>query len=115
MIIWNGLGFLVFVFIFGCSLAANLITNAVTGSEAYWDAHQWTFGVSLIVAGLPSWFVGRYLAAKNARTLVDKETGQEVVIQPYHAFFFIRMHWWGPILAVLGLAVVVVNVLKWGS
>ena len=112
MIIWNGLGFLVFVFVFGCSLATNLITNAVTGSEAYWDAHRWTFGFSLIVAALPSWFVGLYLAAKKARTLVDKETGQEVVLQPYHAFFFIKMQWWGPILMVLGVVVVVVDVMK---
>lgn len=75
MIIWNGMGFLVFVFIFGCSLIGNLITNAVTGSGVYWDTHQWALGVALIAAGLPSWFVGRYLAAKSARTVIDKATG----------------------------------------
>jgi hypothetical protein len=112
MIIWNGRGFLVFVFVFGCSLVANLITNVVAGPGTYYDVYKWPLGVSLIVAGVLSWFVGQYLATRKVRVLIDKETGEEVVMQPYHALFFIKMHWWGPILAIGGIAVIAVELIK---
>jgi hypothetical protein len=112
MIIWNGWGFLVAMFVFGCSLCANLISNSVTGTETYWDQHKWPLGVSLLVAAILSWSVGRYLASRKARTLVDKATGNELVIEPYHALFFIRMHWWGPILGAVGVVLVVVDMMK---
>jgi len=47
MIIWQGLGFLVAVIIFGCSLIANLISNATVG-KGYYDQHKWPFAVSLV-------------------------------------------------------------------
>lgn len=106
MIIWNGMGFLVAVFAFGCSLAANLLTNSLAGSDQYWEQHKWPLGIALLAAAVLSWFVGRFLASRKAKTLIDKETGKELVIEPYHALFFIRMHWWGPILAVIALVVV---------
>ncbi len=111
MIIWNGLGFLVAVYVFGCSLVANLVVNSVTGSEQYWEQHRWPFGQSLLVAAVLSWFTGRFLASRGAQTLIEKETGKEIVVQPYHAFFFVKMHWWGPILAVIGIAVTAVDLL----
>lgn len=112
MIIWNGFGFLVAVFVFGCSLVANLIVNNVTGSEEYWNTNKWPLVVSLIVASLLSWFVGRYLAGRKAKTLVDKETGQEIVQEQNHALFFIKMHWWGPILAVIAVVIIIVDFVK---
>jgi hypothetical protein len=47
VIIWRGLGFLVPVIVFGCSLAANLIFNVVCG-EGYYDNHKWSVAASLI-------------------------------------------------------------------
>jgi hypothetical protein len=112
MIIWNGRGFLVAVFVFGCSLCANLISNSVMGSGTYWDQHKWPLGVSLLVAAILSWSVGRFLANQKARTLIDKETGEDIVIEPCHTLFFIRMHRWGPILGAVGVALVVVDLMK---
>ncbi len=112
MIFWNGMGFLVVVFVFGFSLIANLITNNITGGEEYWNSHQWPFGVSLIVAGVLSWGVGRLLARRKARTLVDKETGEDVVLESYHALFFVKMHWWGPVFIILGVGVAIADVMR---
>lgn len=106
MIIWNGMGFLVFVFVFGCSLAANFITNATIG-EPYYDEHTWPLGISLLAAALLSWIVGYLLAKRRSKTLVDKDTGEEVVVTPNHSLFFIKMHWWGPILSVVGVVLIV--------
>jgi hypothetical protein len=112
MVIWSRLGFLVAVFVFGCSLAANLITNHLTGSEEYWNAHKWPFGVSLLVSGLLSWVVGSWLAHAKERTLVDKETGEETVVTPNHTLFFIKMHWWGPVLGVIGIVLIALHFAK---
>jgi hypothetical protein len=112
MIIWHGKGFLVFVLVCICSWTTLFITNAVSGGDRYWEVHKWPFGVSLICAGILSWFIGKYLASRKTRTLIDKETGQEVVIEPFHAFFFLRMHWWGPILALIGTVFIVVDLLR---
>jgi hypothetical protein len=107
MIIWSGKGFLVAVFVFGCSLIANLITNNVSGGELYWEQHRWPFGASLLVSAMLTWFVGDAWRRKQERVLIDRETGQEVRInEGDHSLFFVPMHWWGPILAALGVGVI---------
>jgi hypothetical protein len=98
MIIWQGLGFLVAVIIFGCSLIANLISNATVG-KGYYDHHKWPFAVSLLVSAAICWSLGDYLRRRSDRIVIDKQTGKEFILnQSRHALFFIPMHWWGPIL-----------------
>lgn len=111
MIIWSRLGFLVAVFVFGCSLVADLMTNHFTGSEEYWNEHRWPFGVSLLVSASLSWVAGSRLARDRTRTLVDKETGEEVRVAPNHTLFFIKMQLWGPILLVIGAIVIAMDLL----
>jgi hypothetical protein len=102
-IIWSGKGFLVAVFTFGFSLIANLITNSITGSGVYWDAHKWPLAVSLFVSAVACWFVGRFFQNGKAQVLIDPKTGKEVVLRKSHTLFFIPIIWWAPILAVFGL------------
>ena len=109
MIIWTGKGFLIAIFVFGCSLAANLITNGTTGGEVYWESHKWPLGIAMLVAAAISWPVGQYLANKDGRTLVDKATGEEVLVGGDHSLFFIKVRWWGPILCVLGAGIIIVD------
>src|ERR1035437_2981734 len=103
VIIWRGLGFLVAVIVFGCSLAANFIFNATRG-EGYYDHHKWPFAVSLVFSAAICWFLGNYLRKRSVRMAIDKETGREIVVnQSRHALFFIPMHYWSPILLVIAL------------
>ena len=89
---------MVFVIVFGCSLVANLISNAKFGS-GYYDHHKWPFAVSLFVSAAICWLLGDYLRNRSDRVVIDKLTGREFVVnQPRHTFFWIPMHWWGPIL-----------------
>ena len=104
MIIWSGLGFLVAVFAFGCSLAMNLATNAIFNDESYYTSHKWPLAIALAVAGILNWSLGQFLNARQSRVFIDKVTGHEVVIEPNHSLFFIKMQGWGPILVVLGIA-----------
>ena len=106
MIIWQGKGWLVAVIIFGCSLAANLLTNQITGSEEYWDQTLIPFAGSLLVAGVICWFVGVYLKKGPTRVLVDEATGERVTLGPKHTLFWIPFKWCG-VVAIVGSAVVI--------
>ncbi|GAG37770.1 unnamed protein product [marine sediment metagenome] len=103
MIIWRGLGFLVAVIVFVNSLIANLITNTITGNESYWEEHKWPFALSLVVSGLICWFLGKYLDGRKGRTLIDKETGEEIRVGAANELFFIKMYLWGPILLIFAI------------
>lgn len=103
VIIWQGLGFLVAVIVFGCSLAGNLISNATVG-DGYYDRHKWPSAVSLIFSATMCWFLGRYLRRRSDRIAIDKETGKEFVVnQSRHTLFFIPMHYWSPILLLIAV------------
>ena len=109
MIIWSGLGFLVAVIVFGFSLVFNLAFDAWWGA-GYYDAHKWPFGVSLLLSAMACWFLGAYLRHRGAQTVIDTTTGQEMVLdRGHHQFFFIPMHLWGPILAVGGGVVCIMD------
>src|SRR5262249_30139363 len=109
MIIWQGLGFLVAVIVFGCSLAANFIFNATIGA-GYYDSHKWPLAVSLIFSAAICWLLGSYLRTKSDRIAIDKETGKEFVVnQSRHALFFIPMHYWSPILLFVALILFVLE------
>jgi hypothetical protein len=111
-LIWSGKGYLVAVLTFGSSLVANVITNSVTGGEAYWDAHRWPFAVSLFVSALACGYLGLVLQNRGARVLVDQETGEEVVLRESNTLFFLPIPWWGPILAVFGAVVLGLDLLR---
>jgi hypothetical protein len=113
MIIWSGMGFLVAVFVFGCSLIANLITNHLSGGDQYWEQHRWPLGASLLASAALCGMVGAALRRKRGRILIDQATGQEVRLGGgNHSLFFVPMHWWGPVLAVLGVALIGVDLLS---
>lgn len=107
MFIWSGMGILVPVFIFGCSFAVNLITSSLTGSDDYWEQHKWPLGVSLLFAALLCGLLGYYLASRIA-----KKTGRDAFFEAHHALFFIPMFWWGPILAAIGIIVIIMDLMK---
>ena len=112
MIIWSGLGFLVAVIVFGFSLVFNLAFNAWLG-ESYYEEHKWPFGVSLLLSAIVCWFLGAYLRNRAAQTVIDASTGQQMVLdRSNHRFFFIPVHLWGPILAIGGGVVCIVDLVN---
>jgi len=111
-IIWTGKGYLVFVVVFGCSLIANLISDAAIGS-GYYDTHKWPFAVSLIVSAAICWLLSDYLRKRSDRVVIDKQTGQEFLInQSRHTLFWIPMHWWAPILIVIAWILFAIEFLR---
>lgn len=112
MIIWSGVGFLVAVVVFGCSFGLNLAFNAWLG-DGYYDTHKWPFAISLFLSAVICWLLGSALRKRGTQTVIDKGTGEEVVLnRSKHSLFFIPMHIWAPILAVLGVIMLVVDLFK---
>jgi hypothetical protein len=112
MIIWSGLGFLVLVIVLVSSFALNLAFDALAGN-GYYGQHEWPFALSLLVAAVVCWFLGSALNGRGSRTVVDKLTGQEFDLnRSNHSLFFIPMHIWAPILAVIGLVVLLKDLLS---
>ena len=111
-IIWSGKGFLVPVFVFGFSLIANLITNSMTASEVYWDAHKWPFAISLFASAVACGTAGSYLRNLKAQVLIDPKTSEEVILRQSHTLFFIPVVWWCPILASIGLITLGMDLLR---
>jgi hypothetical protein len=104
ILIHRGLGYLVFVILFVVSLAANVIVNAAYG-DRYYDNHKWPLFLSLILSAIIIWFVGRHLRKRSDRVVIDKQTGEEMIVNmSTHDLFFIRMEYWSPIILVIGLS-----------
>jgi hypothetical protein len=112
MIIWNGFGFLVAVFVFGAALLCNWAFDAAWG-EGYYSAHQWTIAVAMFIAAVLSGIVGSLLRKRTAQIVIDKATGKEMVLdRANHSLFFIPMHYWGGILFLIGLVLCVIEFFK---
>ena len=112
MIIWRGWGVLIIVIVFASSLAANFISNAVAG-PTYYDEHKWPLALSLVVSAVICWFWGLAYKNKPGRVVIDKQTGNELTLQPARpALFFIPLQYWGPILLIIAVVVFVMDAVK---
>ena len=102
MLIWQGLGFLVPVILMAVTAAAQWLTDSWLGG-GYYDGHgvPQLFATALAAALVTA--IGLYLRGRGQRLVVDKQTGQDLVLRRRHTLFFIPMEFWGPILLAVGV------------
>jgi hypothetical protein len=98
MIIWSGWGFLVAVIVFATSLAMEFVTEALVGDNRFYQVQAWPLALALTISGVIIWKVGIHFQARGAQVVIDKATGQELTLAGEHRFFFVPMHYWGPVL-----------------
>lgn len=92
MLIWSGLGFCVFVIMFGCSFIMEFLVESITGNNDFYQQESWPLAIALTLAGVTCWFLGKYLNKNGEQILIDKETGEEIILKnARHRFFFIKM------------------------
>ncbi|HEY9288265.1 MAG TPA: hypothetical protein VIT43_09615 [Candidatus Dormibacteraeota bacterium] len=101
--VWTGWG--VLVLLYGL---AGLFVGSVIGNVAGLGHRQLiTIGIAEIVAAVALWFTGVRLNGQPGRQLVDPKTGQNVVLRRRHTLFWIPMQYWAPVLALIGVIVIV--------
>lgn len=101
MIVWSGRGFLsAIVLVASFVLFASILTKEQT---------DFGFIFSFFIAGAFSWVMGKKWNEQEGRTVIDKESGQEIVIKSNHSLFWIKMQYWGPIFGALGFVILVMK------
>jgi hypothetical protein len=103
MIIWSGLGYLVVVIGFGTLLLTELVSEKITGDDQFYQRHGWVVLVGMLVAAALTHGLHRVLLRQRERVLIDKQTGQEVVLRTDHSLFFIPVKWWPLVFAAIGV------------
>jgi len=102
MIIWKGYGFLVVIIILAIGATISFFFSKIGSTEDIGAA------VGAIISGIVIWFVGNKLNSptKN-RSMIDKQTGREVILTPNHSLFFIKMQYWAFIVGGFGIIMLI--------
>lgn len=109
ILVWRGWGVVVIAIGFVWATVAIAVAGLIHADEAASGA---ILGLSMVPAGITTWFVGRRMNRDAARVMVDPTTGERVVLRREHSLFFVPVEWWGPILAVLGIGLFLVEALS---
>ena len=104
MIVFSGLGFLVLLFGVGFAALAQFGTQKAFNDDKYFDTHGWPILVALWAAALAVFLVARRVDAKPGQAVVDKATGQEMVLRKQHHLFFVPLRYWTYLLLAGGVA-----------
>ena len=107
MIIWSGLGFLVVVIVFVSSLLAEVLTETITGNDNLYQQNPIPLIVSLLFSSILIYFLGKWLNTRKAKTYIDKETGEEILLKNNHGLFFIQMEYWGIIIFLIAIVLLI--------
>lgn len=115
MLIWRGFGILAAVLLFGGLVVAQLVADAIGGPGTYGENTLLYAGLGLTLGGALTFLIARWDEGRNPeRTLVDKDSGQEVRLRNQSTLFFIPMKYWGIVGMIAGLLAAVAGLLGLG-
>jgi hypothetical protein len=101
-------GYLVAIIVFGCSLIGELVTETIYKDDKYYQTQSTPLAIALLTAGIFTSTLAGYVDKEGkARKLVDKETGEEIIVKTRDLLFFIPIRYWGPILIAISLVVLI--------
>ena len=111
MLVWQGWGILVVGVAFALIVVVSAIWTVVFGETSVNNNYSVILGVAFLLSSPIIHVLGKRLEARPGRTMIDKETGQEVVLRDAHTLFFVRLRYWALISAVLGAVLLIVGLL----
>jgi hypothetical protein len=109
MIIWQGFGFLVAVIAFAALVLTETVSERITGNDQFYQQHGWVILIGMLFAATLTYGLHRLLLLQKQRVLIDKATGEEVVLKPNHSLFFIPVQLWPVVFVALGLIFAVIG------
>lgn len=95
MIVWSGKGFL--------SILVLILTVVLMAMMLPKGQSDLALGLSFLVTAVFSWFMGKKWNGAEGKTMIDKASGQEVLIKPHHSLFWIKLQYWGIIFGIIGI------------
>lgn len=101
--VWTRWGILVVLY----GLAGLLVGTVLGNTAGLGSGRLITIGICELLAGIAVWFTGVRLNRETDRRLLDPKTGKEVVVRRRHTLFWIPMQYWAPVLALIGVAVLI--------
>ena len=115
MLVWQGFGIAAALIPIALIFVVTVLWGAIVGSSTPSDRDSTLIVAIAALASAPLvYLLGRRLDRRPGRTMVDKATGQEVVLRDSHTLFFVPMKYWAWLLAIVGLVVLVVGLLPQG-
>jgi hypothetical protein len=103
MIIWQGLGILVAVVCLGGLAVTEKVFEGMTGDDYFYQDHGWVKLIGMLFVAALTYGLHKLLLLQKGQLVIDKETGEEIVLRPTHSLFFIPVKWWPVAFVVLGL------------
>jgi hypothetical protein len=108
MFIWRGVGLAVVALTFGALVLTEVGVERLFSDDHYYQAHGWPKFVAFVLAAGMVWLLSDYIEKRQARVVVDKQTGQEMTLRGTHHLFFVPLKYWPAILVVAGLVIMFV-------
>jgi hypothetical protein len=109
MVVWQGYGFLVALIPLLLGIGAAFAADSIWGPGTIQTHGRLIYGTVALVSGGLIFMLARRLSRRPKRVLVDKETGQEVVLEESHTLWFVPLRFWAALLAVGGAVVIVIG------
>ncbi|MBI4853555.1 MAG: hypothetical protein HY819_17315 [Acidobacteria bacterium] len=89
---YRGIGPIIFAFPFIFCVFVNMVVDRFFG-EGYHEQHNWPVATAFLLAGVFNWVLGCYLNSRK-KTVIDPNTGKEVIIYSLHDIFDIKIQYW---------------------
>ena len=104
VIIWSGWGIVAGFVGVASLILTQVVINAATNDEQFYAVHGWPKLLSLWVAAVVVWLVGRALNRRAERRLWDPAMGRWVLVRSGggHSLFFVPVQYWWIIYVILG-------------
>ena len=100
MIVWSGFGWVVAIIAFACLLLGNMILGDS------WSGNTWAQSGAMLVAAAITYAFDRFFLSKRAdKTLMNKETGEDVILRKNDSLFFVPVRFWPFVLIAIAIAI----------
>ena len=102
MIIWRGRGIVIALVAFACLLLSEFVIEAAYADDRYYQSHGWPKLIAFWSAAALVYAFRSWLGVGQLRTVIDKDTGQEIRLSSEGALFFVPARFWPAVLVGLG-------------
>lgn len=103
MIFTRGVGFLVLIICLVTLAAAQGVTHKITGDERFYDEHRWVPLIAWLTAAALTYGLHRLLLLQKERVVIDKATGEELLLKPEDSLLCVPVGWWPIVFVAFGM------------